>query len=153
MYPVQKDGPNRNLPYRDPHTAAPCLWAIRHEAGPALEVSHVSATELEDEQQRKGLETTFITLHRHATDRSPTANFGRITDGYKQSSYSYSDPPFKGGLLAEGDEEPNAERGIEPPSWHQWKTPRARGPIDRSHRTQTTEFTIFSRILLPPEFY
>ncbi|MDL5363883.1 GIY-YIG nuclease family protein [Halalkalicoccus sp. NIPERK01] len=114
------------MPYRDPHTAAPCLWAIRHEVGPALEVSHVSATELGDKQQRKGLETAFIALHRRATDRSPTANFGRIISGYKQSSYSYSDPAFKGGLLDEGDEEPNAEQGIEPPNWQLWETPRAR---------------------------
>jgi len=26
------------MPYRDPHTAAPCLWAVRDRYGPALEV-------------------------------------------------------------------------------------------------------------------
>ena len=114
------------MPYRDPHTAAPCLWALRHEIGPSLEVSHVIPSRSGDTQHRKGLETALIALHRRATDRSPTANFGRIISGYKQSSYSYSDPPFKGGLLEDGDEEPNAARGIEPPSWRNWESPRAR---------------------------
>ncbi len=33
------------IPYRDPHTAVPCLWAISHEIGPALKISYVSAAD------------------------------------------------------------------------------------------------------------
>ena len=113
------------MPYRDPHTAAPCLWAVRHEDGPALDVSYTLPPNAKDDQHRKGLETALIALHRRATDRSPTANFGRIISGYKQSSYSYSDPPFKGGILEANDEEPNAVCGIEPPTWQNWESPRA----------------------------
>lgn len=73
----------QEMPYRDPHTAAPCLWAIRDNVDSALEVSHTTPSKAEDEQHRKGIEAALIALHRRKTARSPTANFGRIIDGYK----------------------------------------------------------------------
>ncbi len=103
------------MPYRDPHTAAPCLWAVRDDVGSALEVSHTTPPKAEDEQHRKGIEAALIALHRRETNRSPTANFGRIIDGYKQSSYSYDDPAYKGGRLESGEDEPNSASGVEPP--------------------------------------
>jgi hypothetical protein len=108
------------MPYRDPHTAAPCLWAIQDDVGSTLEVSHTTPPKAEDEQHRKGLEAALIALHGRETNRSPTANFGRIIDGYKQSSYSYNEPPYKGGRLESGEEEPNAASGVEPPDWQNW---------------------------------
>ncbi len=114
------------MPYRDPHTAAPCLWAIGDHIGPALEVSHTTPLKASNEQHRKGLEAALISLHRRATNRSPTANFGRIIDGYKQSSYSYNDPAYKGGPLESGEEEPNTASGIEPPGWQNRRKPLAR---------------------------
>lgn len=71
------------MPYRDPHTAASCLRAIRDDIGSALEVSHTTPTKTGDEQHRKGLEKVLIALHRRETNRSQTANFGRIIDGYR----------------------------------------------------------------------
>lgn len=114
------------MPYRDPHTAAPCLWAIRDNVGSALEVSYTTPTKAEDEQHRKGIEAALIALHRRETNRSPTANFGRIIDGYKQSSYSYNDPAYKGGRLESGEDEPNSASGVEPPDWQNWREPLAR---------------------------
>jgi len=114
------------MPYRDPHTAAPCLWAVRDNVGSALEVSHTTPPKAEDEQHRKGIETALIALHRRETNRSPTANFGRIIDGYKQSSYSYNDPAYKGGRLESGEDEPNSASGVQPPDWQNWREPLAR---------------------------
>ena len=114
------------MPYRDPHTAAPCLWAVRDDVGPALEVSHTIPPNAEDEQHRKGIEAALIALHRRETNRSPTANFGRIIEGYKQSSYSYNDPSYKGGPLPSDEEEANTESGIKPPDWQNWREPLAR---------------------------
>ena len=114
------------MPYRDPHTAAPCLWAVRDDVGSALEVSHNTPSKAEDDQHRKGIEAALIALHRRETNRSPTANFGRIIDGYKQSSYSQSDPAYRGGLLESDEEEPNTASGVEPPDWQNRKEPLAR---------------------------
>jgi len=114
------------MPYRDPHTAAPCLWAVRDNVGSALELPHTTPSKAEDEQYRKGIEAALIALHRRETNRSPTTNFGRIIDGYKQSSYSYNDPAYKGGPLSSGEDEPNSASGVEPPNWQNWREPLAR---------------------------
>jgi hypothetical protein len=104
------------MPYRDPHTAAPCLWAVRDDVGSALEFSYTTPPKAEDDQHRKGIEAT--------------ANFGRIIDGYKQSSYSYNDPAYKGGRLDSCEEEPNAASGVKPPDWQSWREPLARDWMD-----------------------
>lgn len=66
------------MPYRDPHTAALCLWAVRDAVGPALEFSHVTPHKAADDQHRKGSEAALIALHRRETNQSLTGNFGRI---------------------------------------------------------------------------
>jgi hypothetical protein len=72
------------MPYRDPHTAGPALWAMRHSLGCDFEASTAvfdgAATD------RKGLEVLAITLHRVETGSSPTVNFGRMPPGYRSSS-------------------------------------------------------------------
>jgi hypothetical protein len=118
------------MPYRDPHTAAPCLWAVRDDVGSALEVSYTTPTKTEHDQHRKGIEAALIALHRRETNRSPTANFGRIIDGYKQSSYSYNDPAYRGGPLESGEDESNSASGVEPPDWQNWREPLARDWMD-----------------------
>jgi hypothetical protein len=114
------------MPYRDPHTAAPCLWAIRDRIGPELEIAYTIPSEAADEQHRKGTEAALIATHRRETNRSPTANFGRMVDGYRQSSYSTHERAFKGGLLGSGETEPNTASGVEPTDWQNWRTPLAR---------------------------
>jgi len=114
------------MPYRDPHTAAPCLWAVRDSVSPALEVSYTTPSKARDEQHRKGIEAALIALHRRETSRSPTANFGRIIDGYKQSSYSTNDSAYKGGRLGSNEQESNSERGVAPLDWQNWRKPASR---------------------------
>lgn len=109
------------MPYRDPHTAAPCLWAIRDQHGPNLRVSWTNPRQARDSQQRKAIEAALIALHRREHRQSPTANFGRIISGYKQSSYR--EDGVVGGPLSEDDVEPNAEPGIGPFDWDQSRTP------------------------------
>ncbi len=94
------------MPYRDPHTAAPCLWAVRDDVGSALELSHTTPPKAEDEQHRKGIEAALIALHRRETDRN-----GRVIDGYKQPSYSYNGPAYKCGCLESGEDESNLTPG------------------------------------------
>ena len=72
------------MPYRDPHTAGPALWALRqHDPQPFL----VSVVPLEGPTPwRKGWECVAISLYRQAHGRSPTVNFGRMPYGYRIST-------------------------------------------------------------------
>jgi hypothetical protein len=111
------------MPYRDPHTAAPCLWAINDEHGPDFEVSVATPERATEKQDRKATEEALIALHRREFERSPVANFGRIIPGYRQSGYS-SDG-FVGGPLPEGETESNSEPGVGPLQWTDWQEPLA----------------------------
>lgn len=91
------------MPFRDPHTAAPCLWAILDKHGGKLEFSFCNPEITRSERDRKGLEASLIALHRKIEGESPTANFGRIIKGYKQSSYRKDG--FIGGKDESQDEE------------------------------------------------
>jgi hypothetical protein len=78
--------------------------------------SVVSDTSIaEDDQQRKGIEAALIALHRREIGRSPTVNFGRIIEGYEQSSYSKD--AHRGKRLPAGETEPNAAKGVGPTEW------------------------------------
>jgi hypothetical protein len=72
------------MPYRDPHTAAPALWAQRQISGEDFEAS---TTVIDgDVRSRKAAETIAIALYRHERGQSPTFNFGRMPPGYRMSS-------------------------------------------------------------------
>jgi hypothetical protein len=72
------------MPYRDPHTAGPALWALRHKTGCAFEVS--VAEVVGNTPWRKGLEAVTISIYRQQHAASPTVNFGRMPSGYRMSS-------------------------------------------------------------------
>ena len=73
-----------DMPYGDPHTAGPALWALRDALGCEFEAS---VTVFEGSApERKALECLAISQHRLAYGTSPTANFGRMPDGYRKSS-------------------------------------------------------------------
>ena len=72
------------MPFRDPHTAAPALWALRHLLACSFQVSVCPI--LGDPRSRKGLEALAIALHRQEWGRSPALNFGRMPRGYQMSS-------------------------------------------------------------------
>lgn len=69
----------------------------------------------DDQQERKAIEAALIALTRRETGTSPTANFSRIIEGYKQSSYSKA--RVTGGPLSEGETEPNSATGRGPVPW------------------------------------
>jgi hypothetical protein len=72
------------MPYHDPRTAAPALWALRHRDGCDFEAAVIEVPGTIP--QRKALEATAITLYRLDSGRSPAASSGRIPAGYKISS-------------------------------------------------------------------
>src|SRR5262249_45617366 len=72
------------MPYRDPHTAGPALWALRHARGCVFQASVLPVQG--DARYRKGLEAFALALYRQSWGRSPTVNFGRILQGYRLSS-------------------------------------------------------------------
>jgi hypothetical protein len=72
------------MPYRDPHTAGPGLWALRQSNPQPLEAQFcpIEGTT----PWRKGLEAAALAVHRQEHRRSPTLNFGRIPAGFRMSS-------------------------------------------------------------------
>jgi len=64
------------MPYRDPHTVAPALWALRQLGGEDYEAS--TSPVAGDARWRKALECVAIALYRQEHRRSPTFNFGRM---------------------------------------------------------------------------
>src|SRR3954464_11347038 len=72
------------MPYRDPHTAGPALWAWIKRDGVELEAS--VAPGAADAVERKALEAVAIALHRREHGVSPRWSFGRMPAGYAMSS-------------------------------------------------------------------
>jgi hypothetical protein len=72
------------MPYPNPHTAGPGLWALYQQAGEDFEVSVVPVEG--STPWRKGLEALAIALYRQESGRSPTVEFGRMPAGYRASS-------------------------------------------------------------------
>ena len=73
-----------DMPFRDPHTVAPALWALRHRDGCDFEAS--AAVAKGEAPWRKALEATTITLYRFVAEQSPYFNFGRMPAGYRNST-------------------------------------------------------------------
>lgn len=73
------------MPYRDPHTVAPALWADRHRNGLDYEVSVLPTPDLST-PERKGYEALVVALYRQEHGASPLMNFGRMPLGYRMSS-------------------------------------------------------------------
>jgi hypothetical protein len=92
------------MPYRDPHTAGPALWALYHQTGETFEVSVVPVEG--STPWRKGLEAMAIALYRQEHGRSPTVEFGRMPAGYRASS-SYNRRLLESGRVFRGS--PSAE--------------------------------------------
>lgn len=94
----------QDMPYRDPHTAAPALWALRHSSNCEFEVSVLPVQGTTS--WRKGLEALAISLYRQKYSQSPTVNFGRMPVGYRMSTSNNSKlvqagKRLRGGLISE----------------------------------------------------
>ena len=72
------------MPFRDPHTAAPALWALLQSGPCEFEASCLPVEG--STAWRKGVEAVAISLYRQEMGRSPTVNFGRMPPGYRMSS-------------------------------------------------------------------
>ena len=72
------------MPYNDPHTAGPALWAHRIEFGETFEVS-VAVLD-GDRADRMGREALEVTKQRIIDGCSPAYNFGRMPRGWVKSS-------------------------------------------------------------------
>jgi len=72
------------MPYNDPHTVGPALWATLQSDPHEFEASTLTFDG--STPDRKGLESAAIYLHRERWGFSPTFSFGRMPDGYRKSS-------------------------------------------------------------------
>jgi hypothetical protein len=79
---------DKDMPYRDPHTAAPTLWALRDRDRIEFEVS--TSRLISTKVERLALEAVAITAHRVQHGASPLANFGGGIAGYRLSSSNNS---------------------------------------------------------------
>jgi hypothetical protein len=76
--------PEDSPPWNDPHTAAPLLWAFRHEDGLSFELS-VAVADL-DVQMRQCYEDVLLYLHRLEFGRSTLCNHGRRHPWWSRAS-------------------------------------------------------------------
>ncbi len=72
------------MPYNDPHTAAPALWAHRIDTGETFEVS-VAMLDV-DKADRMGREALEVSKQRIIDGCSPAYNFGRMPFGWIKST-------------------------------------------------------------------
>lgn len=79
-----KDIYKKEMPYSDPHTVGPALWALLDQSHCQFEVSFLPIHE--SNIYRKGLETLAIALYRQQHQASPNFNFSRMPIGYIKSS-------------------------------------------------------------------
>lgn len=76
---------NEKMPYTNPVSAAPCLWAIQQELGDEFYISYYA---IDDDQPAQVLEDAYLALYRMTTGQTPTANFGRMFPLYSKSTDS-----------------------------------------------------------------
>jgi hypothetical protein len=72
------------IPFADPHTATPALWAYLQEKDTSLDVSFVVVQG--SRARRMSVESAYIAILRHHMGESPMANFGQMPDGWVKSS-------------------------------------------------------------------
>lgn len=101
------------MPYSDPHTASPSLWAIANKYGPGFEVSAATPPAAEDNQQRKAIEDALIAIHRRETGTNLIGNFGRMPPGYEKSTQRSAGN--RGGRTDESDR--SYREGVDPLPW------------------------------------
>ncbi len=73
----------KSMPFNDPHTAAPCLWALKEAGGMEFECS--AAPRNLGTRQRKGLECYLLWKYRLERGESPLCGLGRFHRSYTKS--------------------------------------------------------------------
>lgn len=134
IYALRRGIYGGEMPYNDPHTGSPSLWAIVDMHGPGFEVSGATPKLAQDKQQRKAAEDALIALHRRETKGNLVGNFGRMPPGYSKSKSRSSG--VQGGR-SDDDTLRNFRDGVDPLGWEnptgltdldwmglKWSTPR-----------------------------
>jgi hypothetical protein len=107
------------MPYNDPHTVGPALWAHRIDTGETFEAS-VVVLEV-DRADRMGREALEITKQRIIDGCSPAYNFGRMPHGWIKSTGNNrrlveAGGRFRGRRMSEGElAELPADPSVPPP--------------------------------------
>ena len=102
--------PSAEMPFNDPHTAAPALWAWSRSDGFTWECS---ASPVEgSRQERMCLEASVLWRYRLETGQSTRANHGRFHPHYAKSGMQARG--VRGHLLADGATNPNGGPGTHP---------------------------------------
>jgi hypothetical protein len=86
------------MPFNDPHTAAPKLWSYRQADGLAFVAS--AAVVESEATDRLGLECFLLWCYRTEAGTSTLCNFGRLAPGYRTSRNRTTG--LRGGLIPEG---------------------------------------------------
>lgn len=110
------------MPYRDPHTAGPAFWALRHRDSVELEVSVHAFHGTKPE--RKMLEAMAIAGHRQVHQRSPALNFGRMPRGYRMSSANNRSLRHRGKLFRGGAVDWSSRTQLRPLPSRGWSAPQ-----------------------------
>ena len=115
-----------SMPYNDPHTAAPSLWAWRHAEGLEFECSAAPVTLADQKEEarklREGLEFYLLWQYRLETGTSTWCNHGRFHPRYKKSTDRKKG--FQGHRLTE-EEPDNPAGGLSTPPLQLAATPLA----------------------------
>jgi len=99
-----------DMPYNDPHTAGPSLWAWRDEEALTFEVS--CSTSNMDTRERKGYEDYLLWKYHLEKGESTLCNHGRFHPYYEKSKDRSSG--FRGGRLKEGLVNPASSISLKP---------------------------------------
>ena len=102
--------PSTEMPFDDPHTAAPALWAWSRSDGFKWECS--AAPVEGSKQERMCLEASILWRYRLETGQSTRANHGRFHPHYAKSGMQARG--VRGHLLADGATNPNGGPGTHP---------------------------------------
>jgi len=117
IYALRRGIFDEQMPFSDPHTGSPSLWAIADRYSPEFEVSGATPPIAADKQQRKAIEDALIALHRRETETNLIGNFGRMPPGYSKSKQRGSG--IRGGRS--DDDLRSFRRGVDPLSWENAK--------------------------------
>jgi hypothetical protein len=98
------------MPWNDPHTAAPALWAYRVEDGFAFDVSVAPGPE--DKQQRSGLEDYLLWRYRVETGTSTLCNYGHFHPQFTRPSNKRAGTAMQ--RLPKGEVNPNSGPSADP---------------------------------------
>lgn len=103
-----------NMPFNDPHTAAPNLWVWQKEKEFQYECS-AAPIELST-SNRQALEDMLLWLHRIETQHSILCNYGRFHSNWSKSLNRKKS--IRGGRLTDGTRNPNGDYCTEPLRLH-----------------------------------